>query len=113
MDAEQFLLEFEKDKPRLLNAVSTLEERAAFYHSAHGSQVTIDVMIAFAKEKVKEALLMASKNVKVERISDSRPGQVFNQDNHGQLVISGYWAGEYIRVNRKSIIEAYPLDLIK
>ena len=50
LDAEEFLLAYQKEFPRLLAETSTKEDMEVFYSSAQGAQVTIDVMIAFAKK---------------------------------------------------------------
>lgn len=66
------------------------------------------LLILFADIHVKAALKSACEKAKLERISDSQPGRIFDQDNYGQLCVSGLWSGQYIRVNIDSILNSYP-----
>lgn len=77
------------------------------------THLVVAVMNNHTKFHVEAALKAAAKNCKLERVSDSHFGVVYNQNNFGQLCISSDWAGDYIRKNEDSILNAYPLSNIK
>lgn len=91
MTAHDFLLDFEKKYPRLQCEVSTEETKNFFYSTAQGAQVTIDVMIEFAKMHVKKALEAA--------LEDSPHGSSTDIPTYEDM--------------KFAILDAYPESLIK
>jgi hypothetical protein len=90
MTAEEFLKEFELNKPYLESL--TNDNRGGFYSSAQGAMVTIDVIIEFAKYHVKNALEAATKNA--------------NTINEGDYGSDG--PIDHYVIDKDSILNAYP-----
>ena len=49
-------------------------------------------------------------NLQIEVIDDCE--SIIETSTIGQLVVSGFWAGKYVRVKKESILSAYPENLI-
>jgi hypothetical protein len=65
---------------------------------------------SFIQEIIKMDRINVANHAKIERISDSHPGEIFDAEGN-QLCISNKWAGEYIRLNKESIINSPEIEL--